>query len=81
MPEDIDTDKLARDLESLKADLRQLREDIAATGRDSWDTLGSSWREGVNKAQDTVRENPTTSLLTAAGIGFVIGLLFGSGKD
>lgn len=38
-------------------------------------------REGLDQAEETIRNHPLAALGIAAGLGFVIGLMIGSGGD
>ena len=70
-----------RSAASAQADhLRHSAEDKAAQLREMAEI---SWEDAKNRAQDLleegekyVRENPTKSVMTAVGVGFVLGLLF-----
>lgn len=67
------------DIEQLRADLRQLKDDLGTGARrgaaDLRDTIDAKSREAYDYGQDLVRERPLTSVLTAAGIGALVGLL------
>src|SRR5581483_7821816 len=73
-------------------EMRREAERAAKTAREKVDTAMTGLRQGYSKVQknmsgwgedlsDFVRDNPGRSLLIAAGVGFVVGLLFRRGDD
>ncbi|MGA8258722.1 MAG: hypothetical protein WB783_00760 [Arenicellales bacterium] len=74
-----DVDQLREDLNKLREDVSSLvdtmRKDGAARGRAAYESA----RESVDAARETlgreIEERPVTSILTAFGVGFVVGLL------
>ena len=44
----------------------------------TWEDLQSKFKELHREGEEWARENPTTAILTAAGAGFILGLLFKS---
>jgi ElaB/YqjD/DUF883 family membrane-anchored ribosome-binding protein len=72
-------------------EMRREAERASVVAREKYGTAKRSLREGYDRVQrdvtvanedlnDYVRENPGRAVLIAAGIGFVLGLLFGGGR-
>lgn len=80
---------ISKDLDELRADLHKLREDLTKTTQNAYEAsrvkaaeVGEQARETATETVDHVREcvneRPLTSLLVAAGMGALAGLLFRS---
>ena len=48
---------------------------IRGVASDQWDDTREKARELQVSMEEYIRENPTKAVLTAAGVGFVVGLL------
>ena len=48
---------------------------IGSTASESWETARYKGSDALRSTEEYVRENPLPSILTAVGIGFVLGLL------
>lgn len=83
-------DSLKKDLGAVRKDLVKLTQSLTDDARDGVGKAAQSTRDGVNAASRATQEygregaaavsrqveaHPLTSILTAAGIGFVIGTL------
>lgn len=72
-------DQLKRDLSSLRADISSLTEALGQAGRErSRETLRSAKNmtgNAVDSLGSSIDDKPLTSVLTAFGTGFLIGLM------
>ncbi|HYC70073.1 MAG TPA: hypothetical protein VEB66_02640 [Opitutaceae bacterium] len=64
-------------VEDLKNDIGERVSATLAAGRESLDRWGSSARHQLDRADETVRANPYIAIGIAAGVGAVVGFLFG----
>ncbi len=89
------TTDLAADIDKLKGDLEALRRDVASIARGIKDLGAARSNEALEEISERARaslaaaeelvgreleERPIASLLTAFGIGFLIGKLLDSGR-
>jgi ElaB/YqjD/DUF883 family membrane-anchored ribosome-binding protein len=81
-----DINALKGDIDSLKADLKTLSESIRhqaqsqaragyAKAREASDKVRHQAQHGIEYAGDQIEERPLISVLTAFGVGFLIGKL------
>lgn len=84
-------DELSRSARRTQRDVRRRAERLGTAARERYEAASETVRTGYNKARRQaaelsgevdvfVRENPGKSILIAAGIGFVIGLLVRGGR-
>lgn len=62
---------------------RQLNEGwdtTRAKAKEGWDVTRAKAKDLHQAGEEYVKENPTTSVLGALGIGIIVGLLLGSGR-
>ncbi|MCA1685706.1 MAG: CsbD family protein [Planctomycetia bacterium] len=57
--------------------LRDQYGNLASQARDQYGNLINQAREGVDQAQDLVRQNPGQSVAAAFGVGLVVGVVVG----
>lgn len=85
-----DVETLKKDLKALRDDLKSLRGSLsdemrdgagraangaAAAARSAMASVSAAGEKGYNVAARQIEANPLTSVLVAAGVGFVIGSL------
>ena len=81
------TDEVSKRYERLSSDVRVKAEHASEAARERYDQAATTMREGYTKARKDldglagdlnvyVRDNPAKAVLAAAGIGFLIGLVF-----
>jgi ElaB/YqjD/DUF883 family membrane-anchored ribosome-binding protein len=81
-----------RGAERASDEIKKGYERASQTARDGYDEASRNLRKGYKKVRkdfdgltkdvnEYVRDNPGKSVLIAAGVGFVIGLLFRGGRD
>ena len=61
--------------EDLKSEAGGVVEEYSGTAEQVWDETKERVRTFKEDADEYVRENPTKTVLTALGIGFVLGLI------
>ncbi len=71
-------DKIRRVTTSQVAHVRQYTKDARNQLNNQWDTTCTKARDVHKAGEEYVKENPTTSILTALGVGILLGVLFGS---
>ncbi len=75
-----DLDELRKDLQALREDLGSATSSVYQAGRESLNAAGQQARQSADMAsqyvRDSVSERPVTSLLVAAGVGVLVGILF-----
>lgn len=85
------TDDLSRSARRAQRDVRRRAERMGTAARERYDAASESVRAGYNRARrqavefsgdvdEFVRENPGKSILIAAGLGFLIGILVRGGR-
>lgn len=78
--ETTDTDKLRKDLEQLRKDFATLSEDVQKTSRARVESgvknARSRFDDSVSGWCDEIEARPFTSILTAFGVGLLLGKIF-----
>ena len=86
------TDDVRRGAERASAEIRRGYERASQAAREGYDDASRNLREGYTRVRkdfdglsrdvnEYVRDNPGKSVLMAAGVGFLVGLLFRSGEE
>src|SRR5438067_9663476 len=65
-----------RAAEDLKSAATAMAEDYRGKATQAWDDAKVRVRTLQEDGEDYIRENPTRAVVTALGIGFVLGLIF-----
>ncbi len=71
-------DKIRRATSAQVAQVRQYTQDARAQLHTQWDSTCTKARDAHKAGEEYVKQNPTTSVLTALGVGLLLGLLLGS---
>ena len=62
--------------EDLRSAAGAMAEEYRARGKEVWDDALHRVRSFQDDSKQYVRENPTKAVVTALGVGFVLGLIF-----
>jgi ElaB/YqjD/DUF883 family membrane-anchored ribosome-binding protein len=67
--------EIGQTTEALKSTSGEIAAEYREKARQVWDDAGDRVRTFKQDAEQYVRENPTVTVFTALGIGFVLGLI------
>lgn len=70
-----DTNKLKADMEALRKDLAALGDTVRDLSTEQFHSLSEQAQKAANSLEKEIQARPLTSVLTAAGIGFLLGRL------
>lgn len=65
------------ELEDLREEINRLREQISKRATSVGQEIESSGRQALKSAEHEVEQNPLVSVLSAFGLGLLMGLVFG----
>jgi ElaB/YqjD/DUF883 family membrane-anchored ribosome-binding protein len=78
------TTDLSNDVAKLRSDMDEIRRDLASIARNVKDLGTTKGQEAFTRAEERIgreiNQRPLASVLTALGVGFVIGKLLHSGR-